>query len=114
MTDQMTSQKRLIAVGQMGKAVKTVVFEPQIALVNDRNWAIIAPYMQRSGLIGTLSLEDINCPTVLTTGIIAKNTLDKLIRSYVSIEGVKNVRRFIHELEQIGGIVNYPNNSDKQ
>jgi len=102
--------KHMFAVGQiMGKETESSPFvSAQVALINDKDWCVIGVNKRWSGMIENLSLSELTCPIVITTGIIAKNTLDLMIRSYVTIEGIHDLDMFLHQMEQIGGNVIYP------
>ena len=56
----------------------------------------------------TLEIENVSCPIVITTNILAENTLDHLLKSFVTVEGIHDLDLFLVQLERIGGIVLYP------
>jgi hypothetical protein len=104
------TKKRVMAVGVYTpeSEVEEIGTNPQIMLVNEKDWVMIAPYVRQSGLMETLSLEHVDCPIVLTTEIKEKGVMQRLIRNFVTIEGVHDMDLFIYRLEQLGGIVQYP------
>lgn len=104
------STKRMFVVGKVeGKDTDTSPFEgAQVALINEDTWCVIGSHKRWSGLIETLSLEQLTCPVVITTEIIGKNTYDRLLKSFVTIEGIHDLDRFLYSMELIGGNVVYP------
>ncbi len=102
------TEKRILATGVYTPDANEALMNPQIMLVNEKDWVVIAPNLRMSGLIQTLSMEDFDCPVVLTTDIKDKGLLNRLIKNFVTIEGVHDLDLFIYRLEQIGGIVSYP------
>lgn len=79
----------------------------QIALVNEINWCIIGPYIQATGLLDTLSFENVQCPVVLTTDI-PRITKTRIFKQYVAFSGVSNIDGMISDLVEAGGVVSYP------
>jgi hypothetical protein len=106
----LATNKKVFAVGSIqGKATETSPFEgAQVALINEETWAVIGPNVRWSGLIEYLSLDDLSCPIVITTNVASKTAFDRIMKSFVTIEGIHDLDLFLHQMEQIDGNVVYP------
>jgi hypothetical protein len=113
-TEKQVIEKRMFAVGRIeGKETDPSPFEgAQVALINEDTWCVIGPNKRWSGTIDTLSLSELDCPIVITTEIAKKNILDRLIKLYVTIEGIHDLDRFLHQVELIGGVVHNGDNGN--
>jgi len=102
--------KRLFAVGRIeGKETETSPYQDaHVALINETTWSVIGSHKQWSGLLETLSLDELECPIVITTKIVSKTAFDRIMKSFVTIEGIHDLDLFLHQMEQIGGNVIYP------
>jgi hypothetical protein len=100
----------MFAVGKVdAEAVNTSPFAgAQVALINDKAWCVIGSHKQWSGLLENLNLDELACPIVLTKSVISITAFDRIMKSFVSIEGVHDIDLFLHQMEQIGGNVIYP------
>lgn len=82
----------------------------QIALVNEISWCIIGRYRQDTGLMNTLSMNNLRCPVVLTTGV-PRTAKTRIFKQYVDISGVFDVDAMIRDLVNAGGVVSYPSSN---
>jgi hypothetical protein len=80
----------------------------QVLLIDKNMWYAIGPNKRWAGLIESLEIQDVNCPIVFTTKNIAKNTWEHLLKSFITVEGIRDLDLFLGQLERIGGIVIYP------
>lgn len=103
-------EKRAMAVGHIvGKKTSSSPYEgAQVALINEKTWVVIGPNMRWSGWIEYLSLDDLSCPIVITTNVVSKTALDRIMKSFVTIEGIHDLDLFLYQMEQINGNVVYP------
>lgn len=101
--------KKVMAVGKLAGQAETSPYSgAQVALVNDETFAIIGPNKRWTGMLAALDLSALDCPIVITTEIDAKNTFDRLLKSFVTIEGIHDLGLFLYQMEWIGGNVVYP------
>jgi hypothetical protein len=102
--------KKILTVGRIeGRMTETSPYAgAQVALINEETWCVIGPNKRWSGAFEHLDMSKLDCPIVITTGIDAKNTLNRLLKSFVTIEGIHDLDLFLHEMEKIGGNVTYP------
>ena len=109
-TEKISGTKHTFAVGQIvGRETEASPYAgAQVALINDKDWCVIGVNKRWSGMIEHLDIAALDCPIVITTKIDAKNTLNLMIRSFVTIEGIHDLDLFLHQLEKIGGNVIYP------
>lgn len=103
-------ERRAIAAGFIkDRSTDTSPFKgAQVLLINEDTWWAVGPNKRWSGMIETLELENVKCPIVITTNILAKNVLERLLKSFITIEGIHDLGLFLSQLELIGGNVIYP------
>ena len=113
-TTNKATNKRLFTAGwTRGKDTKISPFTgAQVALINEDTWSVIGPNKRITGLIGALDLNEltrtITCPIVITTRIKHRSVVERVLRAYVTIEGLRDMDGFIAKMELLGGNVVYP------
>lgn len=102
--------KKVLAVGKIeGRETETSPYAgTQVALINKDTFCLIGPFKRWTGTFEHLDMSKLDCPIVITTGIDAENTFDRLLKSFVTIEGIHDLGLFLYQMERIGGNVTYP------
>jgi hypothetical protein len=103
-------KKKILAVGRItGQEIEPSPYTgAHVALINDETFCVIAPNKRWTGMLEHLDMSKLSCPIVITTSIDAKNTFDRLLKSFVTIEGIHDLTLFLHQMEKIGGNVVRP------
>ena len=102
--------KKVLTVGRIeGREAETSPYSgTQVALINKDTFCLIGPNKRWTGTFEHLDMSELDCPIVITSGIDAKNTFDRLLKSFVTIEGIHDLGLFLYQMERIGGNVTYP------